>query len=110
VKIAGDVAPDEVPLLPGANMGQWTGLAKLVIEAYEQGRVLVVMAADKAEYRRMINGMSEVIRQRGYSRRFVTVDEPEGVRVYCRLLEKQPPARATVVVRPLKRQRKRANA
>lgn len=108
MEIVGTVMPQEIPQTKIKILGQWTGLAVQAIEAAEQGRVLVVKVADREEYKRMVNGMSEKLRYAGYSREFAAVDEADGVRVFCKL--RQKPAQVSVVTQPIARPRKRTNA
>ena len=85
--------PEEVPAGRAATFGLWTGLANQAIQAYEKGEVLVVKVKDRAEYKKLVNGMSEKLRQEGFARNFAAVDEPDGsVKAYLRLSEKDPPA------------------
>ena len=108
MEVLGSISPDEVPEGEIRAMGTWTILAQQVIQAHRAGKVLVVKVKDRAEQKRMVNGMSERLRQNGYARQFTSVNEPDGkVTVYCKLADPQP---ASVVVSPLKRPRKRANA
>lgn len=110
MKIVGSVRPDEVPTAGPARFGLWTNLALKAIEAHEQGEVLVLMATSRDEYKHMVNGMAEKLRNAGYTRSFTTVDEPDGgVRVYCQLIER-PGRVPSVVVKPIGRPRRRANA
>lgn len=109
VDIVGSVGPEEVPQDGGKAFGVWTGLAHQVIEAHEQGKVLVVKVGDRAEYKKMVNGMSERLRVAGYARRFVTRDEPDGgVQAWLRLEDSSRPSNNGLVsVAPANRRRRR---
>ena len=111
MKILGSVRPEDVPRGVGTNRsGTWTTLARQVIEAHEQGQVLEVTVADRAEYKRLVNGMAEVLREAGYSRIFTAIDEPDGsVHAYLQLRDKLGKT-TSVVVQPIRRPRKRTSA
>lgn len=107
MEIVGKVTQADVPLTGKKSSGIWTNLARQMIETHMQGQVLVVRVADNEERKRMVNGTAEVIRHAGLSRSFTTVNDPDGgMRVYCQLIDREP---ASVVVKPLKRPRRRAN-
>ena len=107
MEILDSVDPNEVPDVGTKPQGVWTRLAAQVIEAHRQGKVMVIKAKDRTEHKRLINGMSEKLRQAGYSRQFTSVDNADGsVTVYCQLTD----LRGTVVVQPIRRPRRRANA
>jgi hypothetical protein len=78
VEIVDSVAASLVPTPARSVKGVWTGIARQAIDAHKRGEVLVVVLADKAEYKKMVNGMSEALRLQSYSRRFVTETGEDG--------------------------------
>jgi hypothetical protein len=111
VSIVGRVTPNEVPEIGTAvGFGVWTDLARQAIAAYQQDEVLVVTCADRTEFKRMVNGMSETLRKAGYMRRFVSQDMPDkSVQVWMRLVERTSPQPngSTTSVAPANRRRRR---
>ena len=89
MEVVGKVTQAEVPQGRKKAFGVWTALARQIIDAHMQGEVLVVKVANADERRRMANGVSEVLRLAGFSRSFTTVEDGEGLRVYCQMTDKQ---------------------
>lgn len=111
MEVIGTVAPSEVPAV-APMPGRWTNLARQAIAAHQKGQVLVVKVKDRAEYKRMVNGMSDAFRRAGYGRSFSAIDEQDGsVRCYLQLNDSPrhtKSAQNSVVVGPIGRGRKTA--
>lgn len=109
-EIVGTVSPEEVPRdHTPARHGVWGQLLMQVIDAYKQGKLVVVKVPNRAEYRRMRNGMAERTRQMGYSQRFLPVDNDDGtVTVYLGLEARETPSpNVSVLDRPLTRPKRK---
>jgi hypothetical protein len=105
MKVVGSVERDKVPQTEKAVFGVWTGLTKQAIDEYRRGHVLTVKVADQAEFLKMRNGMSERLRRAGFSRQFVTVEEPDGLLVYLQLVESTANGLPSVAPPPPRRRR-----
>lgn len=96
MEILESVDPDDVPEGAGRAVrpGLWTGLARRAIADCDQGKVTVVAFKTEEDYKRMRNGVAEIFRKFGYSRRFTVVPEADGgLRVYMGLERKDDPPR-----------------
>jgi len=111
MEVVGSVDPSEIPHgMVHAAQGVWTRLADQVMEAHQQGKVLVIKASNQQEFKRMRNGMAERLRKAGYSRSFTAVDEPDGsIKIYCQLVDIRSQG-VSVVKGPVGRPRRRASA